>query len=151
MGCHVDMFFEAKRLEGDKVVWEELLDTVYHEKDRADGDEVKPGWPPFIYRVYTFYWWLGYEQEVNAYNPDYHPGGIIPIARPRGWPEDYVQRKSQGHGVVFSKSWLSGEEILAATALPVEQDADQLSLEFQNEIRRLTEKHGEVRVVFCFD
>lgn len=50
-------------------------------------------------------------------------------------------------------SWLHGDEILSAR-LP--QDAsfdasqDDIFLSFLGEVRRLRDKYGEVRVVFCF-
>lgn len=74
--------------------------------------------------------------------------GVQPIALPRGLPndfeidDDYHNKEWMGE---HSYSWLSADEILHAK-IP-----DEGVAYFVNEVHRLAQTHGQVRLVFGFD
>jgi len=155
MGTDIHTIFQKKTPEG----WEDI-DSDYEQK-----------------RHYYLFSWLadvrnGYGfAGVLTYDP------VIPLSKPRGYPPDFqveddyhkIARSSlRGSGESYwieedqdpkdpdhlnlwmgdhSHSWLSGQEILEGVPPPNKETIDY----FLYEVKRLTELHGEIRMVFGFD
>ncbi len=109
---------------------------------------------------YLLFGWLSGVRDANQ-------TGIAPL---RGLPDDFVVNLESEHATALenfnafrrrhyqegepfwmgdhSHSWVTADEILAA---PIPSDADGRLDYFIEEVRRLKDLHGEVRLVFGFD
>lgn len=128
MGCDIHAVFQKKTPEG----WEDV-DSV---------------WPQD--RHYALFGWLAGVR-----------GSVTPISEPRGFPEGFsFDLEAQDHNQEWmgdhSYSWLSAKEILEAPSQVFVRGGEEFHTEdafgyFLDEVQRLQNLHGEVRLVFGFD
>lgn len=140
MGCDIHSVFQKNTEKG----WQDIV-TDYNEE-----------------RHYALFSWL-------AGVRNYPETGIVPISSPRGLPDDF-QIEDEDHASTkelmgrrakwlndgeaphiwmgdHSHSWLGADEILSAPRPDVGEHFDY----FIDEVTRLKDAHGDVRMVFGFD
>ncbi|EOY5692355.1 hypothetical protein ACP7OL_004607 [Salmonella enterica subsp. enterica] len=96
-------------------------------------------------RSYQLFAWLGLEIRND--------GSITAISSLRGLPDDIEVKYDNEFGPDMtwgehSQSWLTSDEILAATP---PDDAGEVLLEFLDEVQHLHIEHGAIRIVFGFE
>lgn len=139
------------------------IHAVVQARDGGGWKDVHSTWDQD--RHYFLFGWL-----AGVCRPE-----MTPVAEPRGFPADFALVEGDTHPTTLEAycdrrkewldedergnptywmgdhtySWLTADEILAAE-VPQSQDGDVLRY-FVDEVKRLKDEHGEVRIVFGFD
>lgn len=116
------------------------IHAVFQKKTPDGWEDVKSVYEEN--RHYALFAWLG--NVRNGYD-------FLPLSDHRGFPEDFDVTDREDHGDTWmgdhSHSWLADDEIINGSIPP---DEDHFAY-FIDEVKRLKELHGEVRMVFGFD